>query len=320
MAVSTLVTVRATPGDLGPGRGGQQRPHRARARGVAGRAHPVGRAVGEEAEHERVERVDVAAERAGQPDRADVVQRRQPGVVHQQPHAGLQRGLGQLDGAHVVLGDAQRGSTVARLVQHVGEDAAVLDDPRRARGQRAVDGAVGVEHPGQEQLGDDLDDPGAAHAGDAGRWQVLLEPVLVRPAIAADHADAGLERVAVDPHPLDGARRRPLPARDLRALERGAGRAGRGEQPLPLAEHDLGVGARRRPGAAPRRCGAGPRRGWPPRRRPRRGRRCRAGRGAGRGGSARRCPWPGRPRPGRWRARTAPCPAASGRCRAGGGA
>ena len=44
-------------------------------------------------------------------DRVDVVSDRQPGVVHQQPHAGVQRGLGQLDGAHVVLGDAELGPT-----------------------------------------------------------------------------------------------------------------------------------------------------------------------------------------------------------------
>ena len=72
---------------------------------------------------------------------------------------------------------------------------------------------------------------------------MLLETLLVRPAVAADHADAGLQRVPVDPHPLDGTGRRPLPARDLRAFQCGAGGAGRGEQPLSLAEHDLGVRA-----------------------------------------------------------------------------
>ena len=56
-------------------------------------------------------------------------------------------------------------------------------------------------------------------------------------------ADPRLERLRVDADPLDRAGRRPLAAADLRALERRAGRARRGEQPLAVAEHDLGVGA-----------------------------------------------------------------------------
>ena len=51
------------------------------------------------------------------------------------------------------------------------------------------------------------------------------------------------ERVAVDAHPLDRAGRGPLAARDLRALERRAGRARRRREPVAVAEHDLGVGA-----------------------------------------------------------------------------
>ena len=93
-----------------------------------------------------------------------------------------------------------------------------------------------------------------------------------------------LQRVAVDAHPLDGARRRSLAARDLRALEGGTGRAGGGEQPAPWSRARSRRWCRRRPAAAPRRRGGGPRPGWPRRRRPRRGRRCRAGRAAGPGG------------------------------------
>ena len=52
-----------------------------------------------------------------------------------------------------------------------------------------------------------------------------------------------LERHAVDAHALDCARRGALAAGDLRALERRAGRRRAGEQPLAIAEHDLGVGA-----------------------------------------------------------------------------
>ena len=66
---------------------------------------------------------------------------------------------------------------------------------------------------------------------------------LVRPGVAADHPDARLERVRVDPHPFDRAGRRALPAGDLRTLERRAGRARRREQAVAVAEHDLGVRA-----------------------------------------------------------------------------
>ena len=58
-------------------------------------------AVGDEAEDHRVERVDLAAERAGQPD---LVDRLDPGVIHQQPDAGVEGGLRQLDRPDVVLG------------------------------------------------------------------------------------------------------------------------------------------------------------------------------------------------------------------------
>ena len=49
-------------------------------------------------------RVDVGAERAGEPDPVDLLD---PVVVHQQPAARVQRALGQLDLAHVVLGEDQ---------------------------------------------------------------------------------------------------------------------------------------------------------------------------------------------------------------------
>ena len=68
-------------------------------------APPSTRAVGHEAEHHRVAPGRCGAERAGEADvgAASV----KPGVLHEQVDAGAQRGLGQLDGAHVVLGDRQ---------------------------------------------------------------------------------------------------------------------------------------------------------------------------------------------------------------------
>ena len=97
-----------------------------------------------------------------------------PEVVHQQPAPGVERGLRQLDLAHVVLRDDQ--SRLA-VVQHVGERAAVGHDPRRPRRQRAVDHAVRRQDARQEHLGDHLDDARAADPGDLRR----VEPRLVGP-------------------------------------------------------------------------------------------------------------------------------------------
>ena len=72
---------------------------------------------------------------------------------------------------------------------------------------------------------------------------LLGEARLVRPEVGADDLEARLEGRGVDAHPLDGAGRGPLAAGDLRALEGRAGRRGGGEQPVPVAQHDLGIGA-----------------------------------------------------------------------------
>ncbi len=106
-------------------------------------------------------------------------------------------------------------------------------------GERAVDRAVRRQDPRQVQLGDRLDDPGAADTGDVRAG----ERRIVRPDVAADHAEAGLERVRVDADALDRAGRGALAAADLRALEGGAGGARCGQHAVAVAEHDLGVGA-----------------------------------------------------------------------------
>ena len=101
----------------------------------------------------------------------------------------------------------------------------------------------GGNDPGQIELRDRLDDSGAADAGDAEARGRLGEAWRVRPEIAADHLETGLEGVPVDAHPLDRAGGGALAAGDLRALEGRPGRRRGGEQPLAIAEHDLGVGA-----------------------------------------------------------------------------
>ena len=113
------------------------------------------------------------------------------------------------------------------------------DDAGRARGERPVDRAVGGQDAREVELGDRLDDPGAADA----RHVRAREGRLVRPGVVADHAVAGLERLGIDAHALDRAGRGPLAAADLRALEGRARRARGGEEPIAVAEHDLGVRA-----------------------------------------------------------------------------
>ena len=120
-------------------------------------------AVGHEPEHHRVHRVDVRAERAGEPDAVDGLDAER---VHQQPAARVERALGELDLTHVVLGDHEPRSA-GRVVQHVGEGALVRDDHAALRdAERAVDDPVGRDHAGEEQLRDRLDDAAARDAGD----------------------------------------------------------------------------------------------------------------------------------------------------------
>ena len=60
-------------------------------------------------------------------------------------------------------------------------------------------------------------------------------------SLGADDPEARLEGLAVDPHALDRARRRPLATADLGALEGRPGRARGGEQEVAVTQDDLGV-------------------------------------------------------------------------------
>ena len=160
-------------------------------------------------------------------------------AVHQQRAAGVERGLGELDRAHVVLRD--RELAARRRAEHVGEGAAVrrrcaaCARPARRRSSPSV---VIMPARYSSAITSMMPEPQtpvtSRRAGEAR---------LVRPGVGADHLEARLERLRVDAHALDRAGRRALAAGDLRALERRAGRARRGEQALAVAEHDLGVGA-----------------------------------------------------------------------------
>ena len=170
-----------------------------------------------------------------------------PGVLHQEVDAGTKSRTGELDLANVVLGDRQlrvHGAVGIGVLgtNHVSKGALVGNDPVGCRRQ-VLDHAVVVTQTGQEQFADDLDDRRAAQAGDVECCGLLGEFGLVAPYVGTDHLEAGLVRVVVDPDALDRSGGRAHARRDLRALERRAGRRGCGVGALGRAEHDLGVGA-----------------------------------------------------------------------------
>jgi hypothetical protein len=165
-------------------------------------------------------------------------------VVHEQPDAGVQSGLRELDRTDVVLGDRDPRPTIRRaVVEEIRKRSPVGDDARSPRRERAVDDAVRGDDAGKEQLRDDLNDARAADARDASSRRRVGEPRFVRPGIAADDPEPRLERVPIDPHPLDRAGSRALAAADLGALEGGTRRRRCGEQEVAVAENDLGVRA-----------------------------------------------------------------------------
>ena len=189
--------------------------------------------VGDEPEHERVERVDLAPERAGE---LDPVDRLDPEVVHQESRSRVERGLGELDRADVVLGDRRRGDAGrprrcrdpprAALVEHVRERPAV-----RARcaatappsSPSIAPSAVITPARNSSAMTSTMPEPQMPVT--PVRRVDASEPDLVGPAARADDAEARLERLPVDPHPLDRAGRGPLAAGDLGALEGRPGRA-----------------------------------------------------------------------------------------------
>ena len=215
----------------------EQRDPRAVAGRVADRHDALQVAIRDEAEHHGVLRVDVAAERTGQDD---PVHRRHAPLLHEQLDAGVQRGLAQLDGADVGLGDRDRlpGGRVRGVRQDVDGRAAVVLDARRARRSRLAEQAVGGEHASQKELGDGLDDAAAADAGRGRGFVAGGNPVGM-----ADDLPARLERRRVDAHALDRAGRGALAVRDLRAFEGRPGRARAAQHPAPVAQDDLGIGA-----------------------------------------------------------------------------
>src|SRR5262249_50612915 len=135
----------------------QQGDTRAGAGSVAGRADLREIAVRDHSEHHRVFHVDMTAEGAGESNPIYVIGAK---VIHQQPYSGVERSLGELNRADVVLRDHQR---VRARVKNIRVGAAVLDDAPGAGGELAIDHAITVDDTRKEQLSNRFDDARAAH-------------------------------------------------------------------------------------------------------------------------------------------------------------
>ena len=181
---------------------------------------PLRVAVGDEPEHERVHRVDVRAERAGEADPVDTVD---AVALHQQAAARVERGLGELDLPDVVLRDRAAPARPRRGRTRTSGRPATTRGVRAASAPSIV--PVGREHPREVELGDDLDDARAADAGDRGSPR---SPGSSDQASQPIDLDAGLERLAGRCEP---ARSRP------------ARRAGRSEICAPSNAGPVGLDA-----------------------------------------------------------------------------
>ena len=156
--------------------------------------------------------------------------------LHAHVHAGKQGGDGGEDGAlgpdeivdvHLVDGHLPAGfglvgvgDDVAAHAMRIPPDPVTLPDEQ----------TLGIDDAAAEELGDDVDDAGAADAH--------------RPlARFAHNGKGGLHGVFVQGAGLNGAVGGPHAAGDVAALKGWAGGAGAAHHKVPVAEHDLAVGA-----------------------------------------------------------------------------
>ena len=100
-------------------------------------------AIGDQSQYHGILDVYMAAKGTRQTDGVDFLQVQ---LVHQQLHACIERCLGTLDGADIVLGDGNQGFTFA---DHVGEGAAVLYDTWGFCSHGTVKQAVLIDDAGQ---------------------------------------------------------------------------------------------------------------------------------------------------------------------------
>ena len=216
---------------------GQQGHLGALARHVARADDAQGRDVRHEADAHGAGRGQVAAERAREENLLDV-RGGEPHLLEQQPPARGDGRLGELQLAHVALGQVDRPAHVAAGAGPVQHEDTLFPDLAQPVGQlgTGVRGGLGVQQPagrvqqlGLHQRGDGVDQAGAA------------EPDRLH---VADHLQAHV--VVADLDAFDGAAGGPHPAADRGAFERRArGRRG-GQQPV-------GVRERRSRSSCPRR-------------------------------------------------------------------
>ena len=206
---------------------------------IASRTHLAEIAIRDHAKHHRILDINMAAKGTRQPDAVDFVD---PHSLHEQPHAGIQSRLAQLNGTHIVLHNFQSWCAAACPVEFIGEGTPISLYPRVAHGKFAADRTVLTDDAGQVHLCEHLDDARTANPGHARHRHRVRKAGCIRPELTANHLEAGLQGVRVNAYPLNGARRGPLPATDLRPLKSRPGRARTGQQALPVAQHDFGIG------------------------------------------------------------------------------
>ena len=124
----------------------------------------VRRAIRHQSQDQRVERIDVTAERTREQNARYLLHAR---VRHQQPRARMQRALRQLHGADVVLRDGDSSSLL--LVENIDEAASLALQTRRFLCSLLAEQSVCADQSDAKQLSDSLDDAGAANAGDLAR-------------------------------------------------------------------------------------------------------------------------------------------------------
>ena len=191
-----------------------ERHRRAHARGVADRADLLCTGKRDDPDICDILAVQVRAKGPGQ---QHFIEGRALKEIDQQVDPGRQGSLGQLDRAHVGLLDVER--VFGAIEQYILPALAFLDEA--VRGGLGLEQAALVDQAGAGQFDHHFKnarsaDPDHALFGDIG--------IGVRqPFVAADHLEAGLESLAVDPHAFDCARCGAHPGADFRAFE---GRAG----------------------------------------------------------------------------------------------
>ena len=206
---------------------GQQGDVGAEGAGVAQEPEALDGQVGQQTDLDGLLDVDVLAERPADEELLDVGDV-DPDAAAQHGETGVHGRLGAQQAVDVGLGqdDVATVPGLGRPGDHVLE--AVLRLPDAGRVEAAGEASALEQRSGHEQLGQHVDQAAAAQA---------LRGGVVDDAEARSNVPPSIQMSSIAP--VVAAH----PAGHAGALEGRTGRAGAADQPLPVAEHDLAVGA-----------------------------------------------------------------------------